>query len=172
MKSFAFATVFAAVSAYKPTTNTPEWIAQSAADKHAGLWDLITADESTGEWHLPGVMLEGMNEVFDSAGDEFECGWTGCRNKCIHSLGNVSKVKFVSTGQGNFTGIFGADADYGFLRLSVAAGEPNPDKVNLKPGMGLKFLRDGVDSANLVSMYSVDGQDSFNFFEDYGEEGH
>jgi len=31
--------------------------------------------------------------------------------------------------------------------------------------MGLKFLRDGVDSANLVAMYSVDGQDSFNFFE-------
>lgn len=31
--------------------------------------------------------------------------------------------------------------------------------------MGVKFLRDGVDSANFVSMYSVDGQDSFNFFE-------
>jgi hypothetical protein len=30
--------------------------------------------------------------------------------------------------------------------------------------MGLKFLRDGVDSANLVAMYSVDGQDTFNFF--------
>ena len=30
--------------------------------------------------------------------------------------------------------------------------------------MGLKFLRDGVDSANLVAMYSVDGQESWNFF--------
>jgi len=30
--------------------------------------------------------------------------------------------------------------------------------------MGLKFLRDNVDSANLVAMYSVDGQDTFNFF--------
>ena len=31
--------------------------------------------------------------------------------------------------------------------------------------MGLKFLRDGVDSANLVAMLSVDGQASWNFFE-------
>jgi hypothetical protein len=30
--------------------------------------------------------------------------------------------------------------------------------------MGLKFLRDGMDSASLVAMYSVDGQDSWNFF--------
>lgn len=31
--------------------------------------------------------------------------------------------------------------------------------------MGLKFLRDGIDSANLVAMNSVDGQKSWNFFE-------
>lgn len=31
--------------------------------------------------------------------------------------------------------------------------------------MGLKFLRDGMDSANLVSMWSVEGQkDDWNFF--------
>ena len=31
--------------------------------------------------------------------------------------------------------------------------------------MGLKFLRDGVDSANLVAMFDVAGQESWNFFE-------
>ena len=31
-------------------------------------------------------------------------------------------------------------------------------------GLRLKFLRDGMDSANLVAMYSVAGQDSWNFF--------
>ena len=31
--------------------------------------------------------------------------------------------------------------------------------------MGLKFLRDGVPSANLVAMYSIEGQpDDWNFF--------
>jgi len=31
--------------------------------------------------------------------------------------------------------------------------------------MGLKFLRDGMDSSNLVAMFGLDGQDSWNFFE-------
>ena len=48
-------------------------------------------------------------------------------------------------------------------RLSLAL-EPDTEKLNTAPGMGLKFLRDGVDSANLVAMYSVDGQESWNFF--------
>lgn len=31
--------------------------------------------------------------------------------------------------------------------------------------MGLKFLRNGIDSANLVSMYAIDGQpNDWNFF--------
>ena len=37
-----------------------------------------------------------------------------------------------------------------FCRLSLAL-EPNTEKMNTAPGMGLKFLRDGVDSANLVA---------------------
>lgn len=35
---------------------------------------------------------------------------------------------------------------------------------NFVPGFGLKFLRDGHQSANLVAMYGVDGQPSWNFF--------
>ena len=50
-----------------------------------------------------------------------------------------------------------------FSRLSLAL-EPDTEKLNTAPGMGLKFLRDGMDSANLVAMYSVDGQESWNFF--------
>lgn len=30
--------------------------------------------------------------------------------------------------------------------------------------MALKFFRDGIDSASLVAMYSVDGQDTWNIF--------
>lgn len=37
--------------------------------------------------------------------------------------------------------------------------------------MGLKFLRDGEDSANLVAMYCLDGQSSWNFFEHDWSEG-
>ena len=48
----------------------------------------------------------------------------------------------------------------------MSAAAPVDTKTpNMKPGMGLKFLRDSVDSANLVAMFSVDGQDSLNWFE-------
>lgn len=57
------------------------------------------------------------------------------------------------------------------LRLSLAK---NPDtskttaagaQDNFTPGLGIKLLRDDVDSANTVAMYGVNGFDSWNFFE-------
>jgi len=68
----------------------------------------------------------------------------------------------VPRGEHPFTGVF-AGADTGVIRLSCAA-KPSKHFQPLAPGMGLKFLRDGIDSASLVSMYSVNGQDSWNFF--------
>ena len=51
------------------------------------------------------------------------------------------------------------------MRLSSAAQPTADGKQPLTPGMGLKFLRNGIDSANLVSMNSVNGQqDDWNFF--------
>ena len=165
MKSFVFATLAAiATAGYSPECSSDQYIAMSAEAKLDLLWEKITADTSKGSWHLPELLLEGMDETFTTKGDEFPCYFWGCRHKAIHSVGNVAKVKFVSSGANKFTGIFGG-ADHGLVRLSVAAGEPSPKTLNLKPGMGLKFLRDGVDSANLVAMFSVDGQESFNFFE-------
>lgn len=86
----------------------------------------------------------------------------GTRSKLIHTQGAVATVKLTNKGGHPFTGIF-QGANHGVVRLSAAA-EPNPKVKNLAPGMGLKFLRDGMDSASLVAMYSVDGQPSWNFF--------
>jgi hypothetical protein len=47
-------------------------------------------------------------------------------------------------------------ADTGYARLSVAK-TVDIKTPNLVPGMGVKLLRDGVDSANFVCMLSVDG---------------
>ena len=70
---------------------------------------------------------------------------------------------WVSTEDHPYTGIFkGADA--GYVRLSSAA-PVNVDTPLMQPGMGVKFLRDGADSAGFVAMYGVDGQASLNFFE-------
>ena len=54
-------------------------------------------------------------------------------------------------------------ADTCYTRLSEAA--PVDTKTpNSRPGVGVKLLRDGMDSANFVSMFSVDGQEDLNFF--------
>lgn len=86
------------------------------------------------------------------------------RTKYIHSVGVHGKVKFVSTGDHPYTGVF-EGADYGIVRLSSAAKPTTDGSQPLAPGMGLKFLRDGVSSANLVAMYSVEGTpNDWNFF--------
>jgi hypothetical protein len=109
-------------------------------------------------------MVESMNPSFTGKGDTMPSG----RWKFIHNVGTVSKVEFVPANLDLYTGIF-KGAKYGLIRLSSAA-KPSDSKINplanaLGPGMGLKFLRDGMDSANLVSMYSVDGQPGdWNFF--------
>ena len=145
-----------------PDAHGDDYIAKSASDKLDQLWTQITSDSSSGSWlHLPGVLIEGMKETFDTPGDDMPCYWDGCRNKDIHSVGVVSKVKFEAASS-PFSGIF-KGADYGLIRHSTAAPYKSTD-TNIKPGLGLKFLRDGVDSANLVSMFSVDGQDSWDFF--------
>jgi len=48
--------------------------------------------------------------------------------------------------------------------MSLAA-QPDPEVKKTTPGFGLKFLRDGVDSGNLVAMYAVVGYESWNFFQ-------
>ena len=102
------------------------------------------------------ILVEGMNPSFDSPGDDMPCGMLGCRKKGIHCIGVVGKVKFAPNPDNRlYTGIF-EGADYGIVRLSIAKPTTKMTKESA-PGMGLKFLRDGRDSANLVAMYSVDG---------------
>jgi hypothetical protein len=166
MRTFAFALAMAVANAiYTVDTDGPKWEALTASEKRDTLWDKITADTTSGRYHYVRMLIEDMNLTFDAPGDELPCSWTGCRKKPIHAVGNVGKVKFRSTGNGNFTGMFSGDLDHGIMRLSSADYVPGPDSsVHLAPGMGLKFLRDGVESANLVSMYSTDGQPDMDFF--------
>jgi len=90
------------------------------------------------------------------------CYWDGCRNKTIHAQGDVAKIEWKDFGGHPYTGMFrGADA--GYARLSVAK-PPDTKTPNLAPGMAIKLLRDSADSANFVSMFSVDGQDTLDFF--------
>lgn len=91
------------------------------------------------------------------------------RHKTVHSQGNVGKVFWVDEGGHNYTGIF-KGGDSGFVRLSsvfpVISEPPADFKLGfMLPSMALKFLRDGVDSANAFGNLNIIGQQSYNFFE-------
>ena len=92
-----------------------------------------------------------MALTLSTIGDEMPEGHT----KFIHTEGATAKVKLVNIQDHPFTGVF-QGADHGLMRLSMAA-EPNTESVSTVPSFGLKFLRDGTDSANIVAEYSVDG---------------
>ena len=139
-----------------------DYIALTRQEKSDKIWAKVTENSKSGSWHFAQTLFVGQDEVFDVKGDEFDCGLTGCRNKTIHSVGNVGKIEWVDLGNHPYTGIF-KGGDSGYVRMSSAA--PVDTKTpNIKPGMGVKFLRDGVDSANFVAMFSVDGQENLNFF--------
>lgn len=140
------------------------YIAKSAVQKQKELWSEISATAGKkGSWPgltLAGIFVEDMEPTFNTAGDAMPAG----RKKYIHTVGNVAKCKWVSAGGHPYTGIF-KGATHGLVRLSSAAEPALTTMQPLAPGMGLKFLRDGVDSANLVAMYSTEGTPhDWNFF--------
>ena len=154
--SFA-AALFVAVVAAKDGKDFKgdDYISLTRSTKSDMIWEKVTESAKSGKWHFAQTLFVGQNEVFDTKGDEFDCAWYGCRNKTIHSVGNVGKIEWVDLGNHPFTGIFkGGDA--GYVRMSTATPVDNKTP-NMKPGMGVKFLRDGVDSANFVAMFGVDG---------------
>jgi len=158
------------VSPASQEVSSPGYLAMSARDKMNRIWDNCMMNTTSAPWftllEMLGLFTESMCPTMRSQGDELpwekSLVWYGWRKKYIHTVGAVGKVEWRSVGDHPYTGIF-QGARQGIIRLSLAR-EPSPASNNTTPGVGLKFLRDGIDSANLVAMYSVDGQESWNFF--------
>ncbi len=138
--------------------------AQSRGEKLNQLWNEITKDNTPGQFppgiKLAGIFVESMDPTFSHVGDTLPDG----RVKYIHSVGVVAKVAFLpEQGSTDYTGIF-EGADSGLLRLSVAKAldttktTPEGADDNFTPGLGIKFLRDGKTSANLLAMFGVNGK--------------
>lgn len=149
----------------------PDYQALTAAEKQAIIWENALRTNSSNSW--PGakfyeLFLEDMCVSFHTSGDEFpDSTRTGeRRERYIHSVGSVGKVEFIPHHNGRYSkysGIFKRGARHGIVRLSLAL-QPDPTVQKTIPGMGLKFLRDGQESANLFAMYSLAGQASWNIF--------
>jgi len=147
------------------------YLSLPAETKLTRLWsnclsDTTSAGQPSRLQGTVGLLTERMCPTLRTAGDSLPMQgprwWRRRRTKPIHSVGSVARVEWRSAGGHSFTGLF-RGASHGLLRMSLAA-QADPAALLTIPGIGLKFLRDGIDSANLVAMFSVDGQQSWNFF--------
>merc|ERR1719471_447217 len=89
------------------------------------------------------MVTESMRTTMDMHRDVLPIG----RTKVIHAQGVHCKFELnVAEGSG-YTGIFSPGIKEGIIRLGSATGVT---VAGMFPGLGIKFLRDGVTSANFV----------------------
>ena len=145
--------------------STDSYIALSGAEKQDKIWEKVIEDTSSGQWTSIDVFFSDMKKTFGSPGDEMFCKSDGkCRTKTLHNVGSVAKIKWVSedTAGHPFTGLF-KGSDTGIIRFSTGSA---PSGSGITPGIGIKLLRDGIDSGNLVAMKDIDGQVGFDIFQE------
>ena len=169
MKSLIFAFTVVAGAAYLFRAQTDhQWLGKSAQVKMEEVWQLISSSSSPASWfssfELLGLFLESMQPSFDHQSDWIPEG----RKKLIHSQGMIVKAKWAPVDGHNYTGLFASGSSYGLVRFSLAKQPPGsvkPGEIAMAPGVSVKFFRDGRPSGNFMAMYSLDGQNSWNFFE-------
>lgn len=141
----------------------------SSEAKLSKLWSEISANQTPFSFYNPLILgtifIESMNPTFDHTSDTLPI----FRKKLIHTVGNIAQGELIMDPSNPYTGIFQGASNV-LIRLS-SAKKPDFSKTtaagaddNLTPGMSLKFLRDGLPSANLLAMYGVNGFPSWNFF--------
>ncbi|GMH63685.1 hypothetical protein TrRE_jg10170 [Triparma retinervis] len=146
---------------------------QSAKEKFQYLMEKITENSSPGQWPptvgwppasaLPYLFIESMTPTVSEVTDEMPEG----RYKLIHSVGGAASIKF-DFQPNPYTGLF-QEANYGLIRFASAKEPKEGSDVGaleggFTPGMGVKFLRDGQPSANIVFLHKLTAQESWNFF--------
>ncbi len=149
-----------------------DYQSKSAAEKRKILFGAVENEKgTTGQYAAAVRMLAWMltgrasqEYVRDNDSDMRPKQNIGRLAKKIHSVGNVALAKYESIGDHDYTGIFKEGCPNTLVRLSHAVA---PDATQTAPGMGVKFFRDGIKSANFVSMYKLSGQ-SANCTKDFG----
>ena len=85
------------------------------------------------------------------------------RNKLVHQQGIVAKAEFIATNNSPYTGVF-EGSQHVLIRMSETDLFVDGVTEAANPSIALKFLRDGVPSANQFGMVSFEGTDSWDWF--------
>eukprot|EP00928_Gymnodinium_smaydae_P061022 TRINITY_DN4507_c0_g1_i1.p1 TRINITY_DN4507_c0_g1~~TRINITY_DN4507_c0_g1_i1.p1 ORF type:complete len:478 (+),score=45.03 TRINITY_DN4507_c0_g1_i1:81-1436(+) len=108
------------------------------------------------------VIRTSMRTTFDNHRDVNPPG----RVKVIHAQGVHCKFDFVVSSGSPFTGLLGPGTHKGLIRLGNALSIDNVKGLDPSfPGIAVKFLRSGVQSANFVALRASGSGGSFNFFD-------
>jgi hypothetical protein len=145
-------------SAASRTTSLQGALSQSQGTAYSTLPGWTNADV-TSPLNIIKFGAENMAATFDDYQDTIPDG----RSKLIHARGSLAPVKFhVVANPNQHTGLFATGGDSCLARLSVAI---NPNGNSFTPGMAIKCYRDNQPSGNIISMYSLDGQNgNWDFF--------
>ena len=142
--------------------DTPDYQAMPAICKLELMWQLALKDERRERFYtgfeFRKFFEQDMNLTYDVVTDTMPVN----RLKKTHPVGLTAKIEFISSGDHPYTGMF-RGSEHALMRISDTT-KTTPEVPKTAPGFGLKFLRDGMSSANILAMFSFDGQKSFNFF--------
>ena len=132
--------------------------AQSWQQKTAYFWDKVTADPHGDSAYASKtvILTESSITTFDNMKDELPAG----RVKGIHTIGAICQFNLSIPDASPYTGMFAGGDQIGLVRMGGAVAYASG---GFPPGIGVKFARSGVHSANYVALNSLDAS-TFNFF--------
>jgi len=140
-----------------------EYESQRADAKLDFLWSNIAADNTPGPPPNPVVAFtESVQTSFDRFSDFMPRG----RVKVIHGQGAVCKFKMEMNSSSPYTGVLKkGNVARGLIRMGSALPVDAKSKSGVVPGLGIKFMRSNVPSANFVALYSLSAlpDNDYNF---------
>ena len=126
--------------------DTPYYQSQSAYCKQQMIWERVNRDHTSERFFLgsefQGFFEQDLNVTFDTCSDSMPVG----RIKKINPRGVVTLMEFIPTYDTPYTGIF-RGCDHAVMRISEFT-KTTPETPKTAPSQGVKFLRDGMASAN------------------------
>jgi len=135
---------------------------RTATQKLDDLWEHVVANnQSQKAKSAAGCVTESVQTSFSNFADTFPEG----RKKYIHSIGAVCKFELDISPFSPYTGLFKKQNKLkGLIRMGSAL--PVDVKSGVVPGIGIKFLRSNIVSANFVALKSLSAipDQNYNFF--------
>jgi len=142
----------------------PDYHAMTWKQKLDHLWAQITEDDTFGQYWAKELFTTSVITSFDDEWDVMPNG----RHKVIHSVGAVCQFQINISPDSPYTGLLKAGANVqGLIRMGPASDPyAKGSGKDLVPGVGIKLLRSGVNSANFVLLPHLEplANNNFNFF--------